>query len=174
MKKTARVILTLKCKRTCSYCCNTSEMLEKAIPLKDNQQLANYDEICVTGGEPGLVPALTTGFIISMRQMQSPRKMIYLYTAMWAKQMALWLDYVDGIHYTIHAEDGEKEISQFERCQGILPAYPTVSRRLRIVHGYRYSIIHINPCSWDHMDMKEFVPNQPLPTHEDLFIVPEA
>ena len=170
-KVTARVIVTLDCNRNCDYCCNTEAILEEANVLDSYNELLTYDEVCITGGEPSLAQDVTGGLIDFLYSHDSRFK-TYLYTARWDNIIIDWLPILDGIHYTIHAEDGEREFRDFKTCQSILPAYPELSRRLCIVHGYRYSVVPLDITAWDHMDMRDFTPDKPLPTHEDLYILP--
>lgn len=56
MKETARVIVTYRCDRHCPGCCNTQPQDVKTIHLIE--ELKDYEEIVVTGGEPLLEPEL--------------------------------------------------------------------------------------------------------------------
>ena len=52
MKK-ARLIITFDCPRKCSYCCNTYKKIMEHARFTDGlEELTNYDEIMITGGEP--------------------------------------------------------------------------------------------------------------------------
>lgn len=54
MKKTARVIVTLKCNRNCPGCCNMN--LPEYREVHTDEELLDYEEIVITGGEPMLIP----------------------------------------------------------------------------------------------------------------------
>lgn len=47
MKKTARVIVTLKCNRNCPGCCNTN--LPEYREVHTDEELLDYEEIVITG-----------------------------------------------------------------------------------------------------------------------------
>ena len=48
MKKTARVIVTLKCNRNCPGCCNMN--LPEYREVHTDEELLDYEEIVITGG----------------------------------------------------------------------------------------------------------------------------
>lgn len=64
MKKTARVIVTLKCNRNCPGCCNTN--LPEYREVHTDEELLDYEEIVITGGEPMLIPGKVLEFINRM------------------------------------------------------------------------------------------------------------
>ena len=58
--KTLRLLLFWECNLTCSYCCNEiPEVREGILPIrKEDIDFTQYDNVCLSGGEPFLRPEL--------------------------------------------------------------------------------------------------------------------
>lgn len=114
---TARLIITLKCNRSCSYCVNTPEMIALATKIPDLSLLDKFDTICVTGGEPMLQPARTAKIIHELKRRRQSRK-IYLYTAFATMDILIMLfNGLNGVHYTLHYDAGDDEIKRMQMIQ---------------------------------------------------------
>lgn len=79
MKKTARVIVTFRCNRKCPGCCNLN--LPEYRKVHTDEELMEYQEIVITGGEPMLIPGKTLEFINRMWD-KGYRGKMYLYTSL--------------------------------------------------------------------------------------------
>lgn len=103
--KTARVIITFKCNRRCKSCCNT--LLKKDdYKIVNKEDLLNYNEIIITGGEPMLFSKQVINFIEYLKENNYQGK-IYMYTAfidLTNMQHIKIIKYLDGITYTLHYE----------------------------------------------------------------------
>ncbi len=113
MKKTARVIVTYRCDRKCENCCN--EHIRNA-PEVQFEDLLEYDEIVITGGEPMLIAMRVFGLVHRLLDRKF-RGRIWLYTATfnansWEHKMLI--RYVDGITYTFHADYTNRDISRLK------------------------------------------------------------
>lgn len=80
MKKTARVIVTFRCNRKCPGCCNLN--LPEYQKVHTDEELMEYQEIVITGGEPMLIPGKTLEFINRMWD-KGYRGKMYLHTSLW-------------------------------------------------------------------------------------------
>lgn len=97
MKKTARVIITLKCERACSYCCNKYEkIIKQCVHINNLKPLRGYKEVIITGGEPMLNPSRTLSIIRRIKRM-NPKALIYLYTAKYDMKLEDTIELVDGV-----------------------------------------------------------------------------
>lgn len=119
MKKTARVIVTYKCNRKCKNCCN--EHLQN-VPEVQFENLLEYKEIVITGGEPMLIAPRVVEMVHRLRD-KGFRGKIWLYTATfnmghWANEMLI--RDVDGITYTFHTEYTNKDISKLKNLTDFL------------------------------------------------------
>lgn len=179
---TARVIITQKCNRSCHYCCNTPEMIDSATKIPDLSSLAEFDTICVTGGEPMLQPARTLQIIKELRKQQPNRtgsigRKIYLYTAFATIDILTMLDEgLDGVHYTLHYDAGDDEIERMLTIQslGILcGSRIDKTFRLYIDPCIKLSVA-IRPYAWSRVEVKPWLDGSPLPPHEKLFVLDEA
>ncbi|MEY8429262.1 4Fe-4S cluster-binding domain-containing protein [Lachnospiraceae bacterium 48-42] len=113
MKKTARVIVTYRCDRKCENCCNEHI---RNVPEVQFEDLLEYDEIVITGGEPMLFAPRVVELVHRLRDRRF-RGRIWLYTATfnedhWAHRMLI--RDVDGITYTFHAEYTNRDISRLK------------------------------------------------------------
>lgn len=172
MKTTARLIITLDCKRKCHYCCNTTAMLDQAKHIADLTELDNYSEICVTGGEPMLYPDKTYGII---KKLKRPKRKIYLYTALATDTVSLFqmlMCGLDGIHYTLHYNSDVSDIVYgLQDIERLSLEFPTgKSFRLWIDQELKRSVT-IQPSSWNRVESFAFIEDCPLPKSEDLFIL---
>ncbi len=118
MKDTARVMISPKCNKACSYCCNEQQgVLGMFKPVYDLEFLKNYSKICITGGEPMLFPDKTLSLAAYAYSMELE---IYLYTAQYTPHMQELLRWLWGVTYTVHAAAGAKEIADFYKMQDLL------------------------------------------------------
>jgi organic radical activating enzyme len=152
MKKTARVIATYKCNRSCPGCCNGHGNSVKKID--DIHELIGYEEIILTGGEPMTIEGSLLKFIIDLKDNGYCGK-IYLYTAYWNNRNKIHgsiLGLVDGITYTIHAEANDEDIKSLKSISDIEDlSYSNFSSRLIIDNRVydRYDLSNIDLTNWD-------------------------
>lgn len=187
MKKTARVIVTLKCNRKCSYCVNkqsgTLKSAEKIWGIEAllcgtfgrYDSIVTHDEFLITGGEPMLDPLRVHLLAMRIKCAQSDAK-VYLYTALHVLGNAGTshvLYEVDGIHYTIHRDATPKDILLFRRFQDMIEPYKDKSFRLFIEQGVKHQVPVI-PNRWKRVEVKPFMIDCPLPENETLYILEEG
>ena len=173
--KTARVIITFDCKRNCDGCCNKyTTLMNKAIWIDNFNTLMEYDEVCITGGEP-MLDCERTYNIISRLSCAGFSGRIYLYTALFNPQIARLFKWLDGIHYTLHYPANRKDFAGLKKFQRLLRKYHKnphkISCRLYIDPRVQKSIAIIYHL-WSDIRHNYWIPEGkcPLPEHETLYI----
>lgn len=177
----ARVIITMDCRRNCVGCCNTYDhIMSQSICIKSIRKLPKATKtVCVTGGEPMLNPDRTLDIIKAIRT-HLPRAIVYLYTALYDERINKILDWVDGVHYTLHAAASKNDVIDFYRFQTNLIGR---SGSYRIYIDPRVSLpVVVDPSLWSTVIRRkwqteqELVDVQPegLPVGETLYILDEA
>lgn len=175
MKRTARVIITLDCKRNCPYCVNKYESIKKIMkPIGSFTEVEDYQEILITGGEPMLNPPKTGAMIFNLRTAY-PKKTLYLYTAKYHHEIWKIIPFLNGVHYSIHEKATEIEVMEFHQFQDTLylrDLWKKKSFRLYVNPENHYGIT-IRPKLWSRVEIKPWIPEDEmcLPPHEDLFIL---
>ena len=164
--KIARLIITLDCNRKCHYCCNTPEMLASATHINDLSVFKDYDEICITGGEPMLYPEKVIDISNTLKRYNNNK--IYLYTAH-AIGLPLVINRgsIDGIHYTLH---NSVSASDFAYVQALAHIEKGVSFRAYILPGHK-DIILLDTSDWARLEIKPWIKDCPLSENETLFIL---
>ncbi len=176
MKDTARIILTAKCPRDCSYCANKKGgLLEGAIPIRGFREwldtVAGYSAVCLTGGEPMVVmPDITLAFARLTRTVY-PGKKIYAYVSDYSSlnEMRSLLEAVDGVTYTLHAPYMPGDFRKFLLFQA--PAAEAGGSHRLVVNRDFNGVVLLNLEAWASIDIKKFTPPDGcnLPANEDLF-----
>ena len=172
MKDTARLIVTMDCKRNCPDCCNkTDPSVKLAEHINDLFLLKDYPYICITGGEPLLEPKKTTKIIQRLRHF-NPNVIIYIYTAAYkhTKYNKYILTWANGIHYTIHFPLALGDMLYFYKFQTVIEEYIHKSFRLYIDSRIDTPVI-INPNVWYRVEIKLWMKECSLPDNEKLFIL---
>lgn len=150
-KKTARVIVTYNCNRSCPGCCNQhGNSVRKVTNI---EELLKYEEIIVTGGEPMLVLSDVLALVSTLKVLGYAGR-FYLYTAFWKpnfKNIAI-LDEFDGITFTIHAEASDADIIALKHLskESILKSANFSSRLIIDSRVYdKYDLSNIDLKNWD-------------------------
>ncbi len=116
MKK-ARLIVTFDCVRDCAHCCNKYATARSWMtPIEHLEELDEYDEVIITGGEP-LLHSVAVGSIITELRYRRPECLVYLYTAMYRPMLLDFMRGLDGVHYTIHAPATDDDLADFNAFQ---------------------------------------------------------
>lgn len=148
MKKTARVIVTFKCNRSCPGCCNTD--LPPYRTIHRPEDLLNYEEIVITGGEPLLIDICVYQLLRDLKEAEYNGR-IYMYTAMWGAlhSYAVILNDLDGITFTLHAECTDMDIYALNRLSKELQSRWINSRLFIDTRVYeRYDLSNIDLTGW--------------------------
>ncbi len=177
--KSARVIITFRCQRSCRDCCNTyGRIMKQAASISDLAALANFDIVCITGGEPLLEPDYTLDIVAKIRR-QHPNAIVYLYTALCTERMPDIVRAVDGIHYTLHEGATDQDIDGFQQFQRVISNEGS-GKSFRLYVDKRVKrLVSIQPNLWKRAEVKpwlseeELLAMQPngLPPNETLFIL---
>ena len=101
MKK-LRLLVTERCNRNCPKCCNQFHDLKNIPTITDSiGELAEYDEIMLTGGEPALEGKLCRRIIWLIRSI-NPKAKVYMYTAEIFQFPYELFSMLDGVTLTLH------------------------------------------------------------------------
>lgn len=168
---TARVLMTMKCNRSCLYCCNKEVgILDSAIETSDFNDFAKYDTICLSGGEPMLNPTMVIEWIYKIRY-RNPEARILLYTALYHPLMEQIIPLVDGIQYSLHVPLNGNDVDDFASFQADIALYGLAEQsfRLYVESSINYDI-PIIPALWKRIEIKPFMKSCSLPKNERLFI----
>ncbi|KKL47756.1 hypothetical protein LCGC14_2332390 [marine sediment metagenome] len=168
--KIARLIVTFDCERNCSYCCNKyKSIVGNRTKIKSLKEVKYYDAVCITGGEPMLNPYKVYG-IIQILKKQNPKVIIYLYSALWVRDMVDMMAVVNGIHFTLHANSTAIDILNFYEFQKEAQNFPWVSFRLYVHPQIKYGV-NVVPKVWKRIESKPWIGEEScqLPENETLF-----
>jgi hypothetical protein len=172
MKKTARLLVTERCPRKCSYCCNKLPGgITGATYVRAEEFSANgFDELVISGGEPMLVPKLVRKIV---NRCKLPT---YLYTALYNAECrdGLREGLFAGISYTLHEKFSITDYDKFYNLQDNL-AQPRIAKRTSARLKIHPSVhVQVWEHVWSRVDRRPFKEDIcPLPEHETLFILTE-
>lgn len=171
MKKTARVIVTYKCNRNCPGCCNTQPHDIKKI--NSIKELAGYEQVVITGGEPFLKPSALWDLVRMLRK-QNKKQELYIYTACLSIcEYKAILDKLDGVTVTLHAEANDDDIRSLKYLSENL--YDSVLD-LRLFIDKRvyekYDLSNIRLGTWDVVRKLEWKDDCKPAENEDLLYLP--
>lgn len=175
-KNTARLIVTFKCPKSCSYCINHQvDVVSNAIEISDVEALAAFPIVCITGGEP-LIKARAVINIARILKDITPDIKIYMYTAAYNFAYAEDLiRVIDGITFTLHRGTTAKDIHNLERWQEIIgPRCDVLSCNLNIDGGILTSL-PIIPAFWKRIQIKRWYTGNEayICENEQLFVLRE-
>lgn len=184
MNSKARLIVTLKCQKSCAGCCNNYNRIMSqccTIGDKDIEWLADrYSEIVITGGEPFLFPELVYDLLVRLRKVRQNLK-VYLYTATYnyVKGREL-LFLLDGLQFSLHGGPGfsSKDIENLVMWQKASSNFPECSFRLYVDAAITQAV-PIAPRAWNRIRIEPWKTEQQLlaetpnglPPGEDLFLL---
>ena len=169
--KSARVIMTLACERHCVYCSNYYQSIMQSAKEIDNiDEVSDFDEILLTGGEPMLFPEKLIKIIEQIRK--NSFAAIYLYSAKYTAKMKEIIELVDGIHFTLHSDTSPMDVVDFHTFQSLLSMYPRKSFRLYLNHDIHLPVT-VYPYLWKRVEVKPWLTESEckLPENETLFIL---
>lgn len=171
-----RLLVTTRCHNSCPLCCNNQFKIND-IPIVDRW---DYDEVCITGGEPlsnSKMAAKTIKLIESIKTIwtaQGKSGKIYIYTASHRVDLLRRAaQAADGLVYTIHNKQESHVLCAFICHNGSLINDPSKSFRLNYFKGepfYPVSdalIMRKLRSSWKIKEL-EWIPNCPVPEGEDF------
>lgn len=176
MKKIARVIVTYDCSRNCQKYCNQHI---KDVPEVHFEDLLEYEELVITGGEPMLIGPRVVEMIHRLRA-AGYKGLIWLYSA--DINVNRWPDIavlkeVSGITYTFHYEYIQKDIMALKRLTEYLSAIDTSNMHNRLIIDSRLLnefnwediIPGMGSDSWDCIRWLEWKTDEcPIPDNEEL------
>jgi len=180
MKK-ARLLITQNCDKNCDGCCNKHSVFKPRV-LNNLNELLNYNEVMITGGEPLLYPHRIITIIDFLRQNNFKGK-IYLYSAKYIQKTYYeLLQKIDGLHYTLHAEATDRDVSDLKELCNLIThsifygSSSETSFRLAIDKRLyaKYDFSNIDFSGWHVIRKMEWQMECPLPENEELLILGDA
>jgi hypothetical protein len=137
------------------------------------EDLAEYDEVMITGGEPMLYPARTLQVAEALK-VQRPDRLVYLYTALFVTSVAQVLDVVDGAHYTLHADATGIDLAGVVWFQAMILGRKG-SYRL-YVHPEAEGRLEVNLAAWTRIEKKPWLGEDEccLPEDEELLVLEDG
>ena len=171
MKKTARILITTKCNRSCPGCANDLFIASgNMLTMNNITEVYKYDEIIITGGEPMLRPDLVLKTIEEIKLYSKAPIFMYSSTIRIDNDNALKvLEMINGLTYTVHYEYTEKDEKMLRVLSYILDKFNLNSRLLidsRLAH-----ILEKKNIKWENWNSIKLLEWQddgdcPLPSHE--------
>ena len=169
MKK-LRLIVTTKCNKSCEGCCNKQFDIN-SLPTIEPNEMVQYDEIYITGGEPMEVPGIVETLIYYLRTIENYQGKIIIYTTdLYTLGEIYDLCYnIDGITVTLHDNN---DLDEFEDT---MRRYLEFNRQWLRGKSLRLNIFKDVKIpkkkylkGWIIKDNIEWIDNCPLPEGEEL------
>lgn len=163
----ARVVVTWHCTRHCQLCCNEFPgVRESALPLDSLEPILSAEEVCITGGEPLLVPERVLAITRGLRWAGYARP-VWMYTSIYRPALEAVMREVDGIQYTLHLRPTPEDITDFEAAQRVLLAVADRGdrrhNRLKIGSNEPIGVpLEVNGRAWAVMRLRPFMPREQL------------
>jgi len=162
-KKFARVVMSFKCNRKCKGCCN--QIMDFDHILAKVEEIKDYEEVFVTGGEPMLYPDRLIQVIDILRS--NGNKKIFLYTA-WPHPKKKFLEvmkHLDGVTLTLHAALDRMLFydNGYDKMK-----FPGKDMRLKVFSVKKFG----DMGDWDVRSTK-WITDCPMPPDEDLYVLSE-
>lgn len=171
----ARILVTLKCVRSCDYCCNRFAI---NIARRQEVQLSDidfqgYKEIIISGGEPLL--RVNAVYSVLDRVDRSWQK-TYLYTSIWHDELPdLMAHYLSGIHWMMHVYN-QTDYMAFQKFQDAVLAHghQNLSVRLAVSPGIKVPL-GIIPWCYKEIRVKKWKgPDEFSVQDEDHYLLKET
>jgi hypothetical protein len=143
--------------------------------VTDLNIFADYDEVMLTGGDP-LLMRKEELLSVARRLREVNVRRIYLYTTWWTKNAAAILPFVDGVHFSLHPDAGQREIGFLQRVEEAATENPNKSFRLFVDSSI--PMPSITTSVWSRVERKEFMTEAQLlelqpggvPQDESLYV----
>jgi hypothetical protein len=162
--------MTWDCPRDCDFCVNKNLPVEPKLCRVED--LAGYDQVLLTGGEPMLYPIRVLDTVRRLRrQTPTEAQKIFLYTAFFTPALSGLIEFVDGVHCALHHPLSSADLRGFygfQRLIGIRYAGLGKTFRLYIEPRIRCAV-EIVPCRWERVEVKPWLKDCPMPPDEELF-----
>lgn len=166
--KSARLIVTYKCKHDCSGCCN-KQLNKSEIPeINSIEELKDYDEIIITGGEPFLFPDKLKELISEIKKNGNQKIIIYTTPEYTIEDFYEVLKLIDGITITIH---NEEDLTKYKKqCSDLryVGNFENKTLRLNVFNPIRDMILNVVELFFE-VKYIDWIENCPLPENETLY-----
>ena len=179
MEKKARLIYTLECNRNCEGCCNDSLDMCTIKTIDSIQDLNDYNEMIITGGEPMLNVKKLKKFIQQLRENNGTRhaKIIiqtaYYHDGIHRIANRTLLREINGLNYTLH---DNPSLADMIRLRALIKDLEVVSShgifRLNIdARVYStHDLSNLNLTVFDEVRKMAWKDDCPLPSGEELLL----
>lgn len=115
---------------------------------------AGYDEVMLTGGAPLLMRKDDLLAIVRyLRDLNVIR--IYLYTTWWNKKAEAVLPLIDGVHFSLHPDAGQREMELLRHVEEAATKNP--SKSFRLFADSAIQMPSITASVWSRVERKEFM-----------------
>lgn len=171
-KKTARILITTKCNRSCPGCANEKFVGSEHMHIMgDISEVSAYDEIILSGGEPMLVPELLMDTIKQIKNISDAPIFLYSSTVkVYDSTVSQILNSIDGLTYTLHYECTDNDIKMLKDLSFVLGLTKNLNARLLIDSRLykKYDFNNISLENWNVVKKLEWLDDGdcPLPEHE--------
>jgi len=135
MKK-LRLLLFEDCNRNCEGCCNKQWDLNTIQVIKA-YELANYDLIMLTGGEPMLKPNIVLDTIKIIRTVSKAQIVMYTADVSNRTDITHIMNLIDGITITLHEQSDVQSFIEFATWVAIDVALKDATNQLDKHYGMR-------------------------------------
>jgi organic radical activating enzyme len=175
IKDTARLVMTLKCNRGCTYCPNGfyKKLMTK---LENFDDLDKYNNICITGGEPLLDCSTLLALLDDLRLLRGNFK-IYLYASDYdpvTVSLPGVMQRINGLTWTLHENTSFDDMQKFNHVQALLSS-ANDNRLVLHTKAMLQWAPRINYLKWNRVTVLQMTEHTcSLPPNEDLLIMPEA
>lgn len=172
--KTARVLITTRCNRDCSYCVNKQPgILDGLVQVPfwfEKNYFEDFEAICISGGEPMLYPEMVSTLADRLKQHAVYSRPVYLYTAQYTNKTEGVLKHVDGVNFTLHENPSPRDIMDFHRFQELIAKEENISKSFRLLIDPKIDQpLSIIPSLWKRVEIVPWLKECPLPENETLF-----
>jgi len=132
----ALVSLHHECNRGCEGCADTLERTQdERTSLFYMEDLAGFEEIIVTGGEPLLRPVEVQNWLDDYNMLaQRKHQRVYLFTSTSRPHLydLVHFRWIDGLTFTVHKNPSGEDIEAFRQVQGIAGDSSHLNSRLKL------------------------------------------
>jgi hypothetical protein len=165
MRNNLRLLITEECNRNCEGCCNQFWDFD-SLPVFNINELTEYNELIITGGEPMLIHEVCSS-LAYLAHYINPDILVYLYTAKTKplNQLTYIMPLIDGICITIHEQSDVEPFIMFHDWIMETDAYVGKSLRLNIFdQTIKIATDHLRKI-WKIKD-KKWIPHKHLNKNE--------
>lgn len=143
--------------------------MSQAKRLTDLGELAQFEAVALTGGEPIWWPNALLNLTLLIKSVSNAK--LFLYAARWPREGAFLIHLFDGIQFTIHGgQSCSRNVEEFERFQKDIPMHTKKSYRLYILPEVSLPV-RVLPYLYTRIESKPWQAACKIPENETLFML---